>query len=134
MKNTLCAAGASLLMAWTAFGQPVDVGLDNHLGRSILTQPRSSSRLPSDSSGAFVDEQGKSVELGQYFHRGRPAVVALVYFGCPGVCTVLLNELTLALRELEIVPGRAFDVLAVSIDPKDGPAQAREQKTKYLEL
>ena len=46
----------------------------------------------------FKDEQGKTVQLGDYFHHGRPVILNLVYYQCPMLCTEVLNGLTSALK------------------------------------
>src|SRR4051812_42098274 len=41
---------------------------------------------------AFVDDFGKPVTLGNYFGPGKdkPAILVLVYYGCPRLCTMVL--------------------------------------------
>jgi len=80
---------------------------------------------------AFVDETGTPVRLGQYFGK-HPAILALVYFQCPMLCSEELNGLTAALRMVKLTPGKDFDVIVVSIDPTEGPALAAQKKASYL--
>ena len=80
---------------------------------------------------AFVDEAGKSVHLADYFGT-RPAILALVYFRCPMLCSEELNGLTSALQMVRFVPGKDFDVIVVSIDPSEGPDLAAAKKGSYL--
>jgi protein SCO1 len=63
---------------------------------------------------------------------GRPAILALVYFECPMLCTLVMNGIVGALRAVALEPGRDFDVIAVSIDPRETPALARKAKTSLL--
>jgi protein SCO1/2 len=79
----------------------------------------------------FVDETGRQVQLGQYFGK-RPAILALVYFQCPMLCSEELNGLTSALKMVHLTPGRDFDVIVVSIDPSEGPALAAAKKASYM--
>ena len=79
----------------------------------------------------FVDETGKTVQLGQYFGK-HPAILALVYFQCPMLCSEELNGLTSALRMVHLTPGRDFDVVVVSIDPTEGAALAAAKKASYV--
>ena len=71
----------------------------------------------------FTDETGKQVQLGQYFGK-HPAILALVYFQCPMLCSEELNGLTSSLRMVHLTPGKDFDVVVVSIDPTEGPTLA----------
>jgi protein SCO1/2 len=49
------------------------------------------------------------------------------------LCTVVLNSLVSTLNVLSLEPGRDFDVVAVSFDPREKPALAAAKKTTYLE-
>src|ERR1700751_2109336 len=57
------------------------VGVSQHLNQ----------QLPLDA--VFVDETGKTVKLGDYFGK-KPAILALVYYTCPMLCSEELNGLT----------------------------------------
>ncbi|MBA3297645.1 MAG: SCO family protein [Acidobacteria bacterium] len=80
----------------------------------------------------FVDENGKDVRLGDYFGK-RPVLLALVYYECPMLCTQVLNGVTGALKVLNFDVGKQFDVVAVSINPKEGPGLASQKKRAYVE-
>ncbi len=80
----------------------------------------------------FVNEEGKHIELSDLFHSG-PVVLALVYYGCPNLCTLTLDGLFKALQELPFDAGKKFSVAVVSIDPNERPALAAEKRTKYLQ-
>jgi protein SCO1 len=80
----------------------------------------------------FVDETGREVKLGEYFGK-RPVLLALVYYECPMLCTQVLNGVTGALKVLSFDVGKEFDVVAVSINPKEGPGLAAAKKQAYVE-
>lgn len=77
------------------------------------------------------DESGAERPLGQFFH-GRPVVLSLVYYECPMLCTLSLNGLVSALSVLSMNPGKDFEILTVSFDPKETSAQATLRKKAYL--
>ncbi|MPY91201.1 MAG: SCO family protein [Luteitalea sp.] len=83
---------------------------------------------------SFVDEEGRTVRLGDYFGR-RPVVLALVYYECPMLCTQVLNGLTGTLKTpgFPFEVGRDFDVVAVSFNPKEGPKLAALKKLAYVD-
>ena len=54
-----------------------------------------------------------------YFGK-RPAILALVYYQCPMLCSEELNGLTSALQMVNYIPGKDFNVIVVSIDPTRG--------------
>ncbi len=80
----------------------------------------------------FRDQAGREVELGEYFGE-RPVVVALVYYECPMLCTLVLNGLVSSMKALDFLPGRDFDVVAVSFDPREKPELALAKRAAYLE-
>ncbi len=80
----------------------------------------------------FTDENGRDGTLGDYFGK-RPVILALVYYECPMLCTQVLNGLVTALGVMNFEPGREFDVVAVSFNPREGPGLASQKKANYLE-
>ena len=95
------------------------VGVSQHLNR----------QLPLDA--AFVDDTGKSVRLGDYFGK-RPAVLSLVYYNCPMLCSEELDGLASALMMVKLTPGKDFDVVVISFDPSETPAMAAHAKALYV--
>ncbi len=79
----------------------------------------------------FRDETGKTVELGEYFGK-RPVVLALVYYDCPMLCTLILNGLTDSLKAVNLDVGIDFDIVAVSFDPRETPELAAAKKAEYV--
>lgn len=78
------------------------------------------------------DEHGSVVRLGDYFKSGRPVLLNFVYYRCPMLCPIVLQGMSSALSELKFNIGEQFDVLTISIDPRDTAAQAAEIKDKYV--
>ncbi len=79
----------------------------------------------------FRDEAGKAVELREYFGK-RPVVLALVYYDCPMLCTMILNGLTSSLKAVHLDAGIDFDVVAVSFDPRETAELAAGKKAEYV--
>ena len=63
---------------------------------------------------------------------GRPVVLALVYYECPMLCVQALNGLVQALKVMTLEPGRDYDIVTVSFNPRETPAQAAAKKAHYL--
>ncbi len=93
--------------------------IEQHLGASLPL------------TAIFRDETGQSVALGSYFG-SKPAVLALVYYRCPLLCSEELNGMVGALEMLPQRPGKDFNVIVASIDPSEGPELAAQQKALYL--
>jgi protein SCO1/2 len=78
----------------------------------------------------FHDETGASVPLRSFFGT-KPVVLAPVYFRCPMLCSQVLSGVVAGLRPLSIKPGRDFEILAVSFNPADTPAEAASKRAQY---
>ena len=75
----------------------------------------------------LTDEHGRTVKIGDYFGK-RPVVLSFVYYGCPMLCLQSLSSLAATLGVLSENPGEDFEVVSVSIDPRETPvAGAREE-------
>jgi protein SCO1 len=80
----------------------------------------------------FKDEAGRNVPFSNFFSKGKPVVLALVYYRCPMLCTQILTGLESTLKAVTFNPGKDFEVVAVSFDPKDTPELAAAKKQTYL--
>ncbi len=83
-------------------------------------------------NAAFVDETGAPVTLGKYFDGKHPAVVSMVYYNCPMLCSEEMDGLTSALEMVHLVPGKDFQIVLISIDPSETPELAAKKKAFYL--
>jgi protein SCO1/2 len=98
--------------------------------REIGFEQNLDARLPLDVP--FVDEHGRTVRLGDYFG-AKPVVLLFVYYDCPLLCSHVLGALTSTLGVLSLDVGRDFQVVTVSIDPREKPALAMSRKALSLE-
>jgi protein SCO1/2 len=80
----------------------------------------------------FRDEAGKEIPLSTFFHAGKPVLLAPVYYRCPMLCTQILNGVASSLKAVSLSPGRDFEIVAFSFDPKDTPETAAAKKQVYL--
>jgi protein SCO1/2 len=97
-----------------------EVGFDQKLG----------DRVPQDIT--LAAEDGSPVRFAELL-RGRPVVLALVYYECPMLCTMVLNGVVSGLKPLAFTAGKEFDVVVVSFDANEKPPLARAKKAAYLE-
>ncbi len=87
-------------------------------------------RIPLDIT--LVDGAGREVTLGRLLDGERPVVLNLGYYQCPSLCTVMLNKLLDAVRDMAWTPGQEYTILTVSFDPREGPELARAKKQAYI--
>ena len=95
-----------------------DVGLDQKLNAQIPLNL------------TFTDENGKTVQLSQYFG-SKPVILTLVYYTCPMLCTRILDNLDMSLRAIPLNLGKDYNVVTVSIDPSDTTAEADSKHQLY---
>jgi protein SCO1/2 len=81
----------------------------------------------------LVNQDGKIVRLRDYLGKGRPVMLALVYYRCPTLCGVMLQGITQVLQKIDWKVGREFDVLTVSIDPTESTELAKEKRRGFLQ-
>lgn len=112
MLALLLAASAALAHAPAP---PTDLderaGFDQRLGLS----------LPMDAT--FRDSNGRAVSL-RKLADGKPLLLALGYYQCPNLCDVVLDGIAHSVARMKLQPGRDFQVVFVSIDPRETPAMA----------
>jgi protein SCO1/2 len=79
----------------------------------------------------FKDDGGNAVTLQKYF-QGKPVLVEMVYFYCPMLCSEVMKGTFRGLKDLSFRPGRDYQLVVVSVNPKEGPDIAADEKKKYL--
>jgi protein SCO1/2 len=97
--------------------------------KGVTIEQRLNSQIPLDAT--FRDENGQTVQLAKYFGK-RPVVLALVYYECPMLCTQILNGVVRTAKSMTLVPGKDYDVVVISFDPKETPAMATAKKATYM--
>ena len=86
--------------------------------------------LPFDAQ--FVDENGNTVRLGDFFSGDRPVILTLNYYECPMLCGLQLNGLVDGLDGLDWTPGDQFEIVTISINPLETPTLAKLKKQNYI--
>ena len=130
LSFVLAMAAPALTPAWADVGkvpagteipaQLKEVGIDQKLG----------AQLPSGAQ--FLNEKGERIRFGQLISR-RPVILALVYYQCPMLCSMVLNGALRSLRALKLNAGTDFDVVVLSFDPDEKPPLAEKKKFEYTE-
>jgi protein SCO1/2 len=99
----------------------VKVGIEEKLGQNI----------PMDLK--FKDENGDDITLRQ-MSNGKPLIIDMAYYTCPGICDEVLASLTSTIDEVSETPGQDFNVATVSFDPADNSEIALKKKEQYWGL
>ena len=81
----------------------------------------------------LTDSLGRRIKTGYAIDGNMPVIISLNYSDCPMLCNVQLNQLCKSLKELDLQLGEDFQILTVSIDPKESTEKIRETKAKYVD-
>jgi protein SCO1/2 len=107
-------------------------GTKNALAAEDLAEfafaPHPGAQLPLDAQ--LLDEQGRIVPLGRYF-AGKPVVLVLDYLRCKTLCGLTLENLFAGLGRLPLNAERDFQVVVITIDPRDKQADLAAAKARY---
>jgi protein SCO1/2 len=96
------------------------VGIDEALGYQL------------DLTIMVTKEDGAQVPLSHFFSQGKPVMLSFVYYNCPGLCSLHLNGVLDAMKEIDWSAGKEYQYLTVSFDGKEGPDLAMAKKQNYL--
>ena len=133
--RAIAAIAALLVSGAVARGQAVPGNIGNTSTimpsqlKNVGFDPQLNAQIPLDLS--FVDENGSNVQLRDYFKQ-KPVVLAFVYYGCPMLCNQVEQGVVGALRMLSFTPGRDYEVVFVSFDPRESADMAAQKKKSAL--
>ena len=130
------ALGLALLSTrCAALAHGDDIGdLDHDTPRALMSQVGMTQKIdnPVPLDGTFKDENGKTVQFGQYFGQ-KPIMLNLISYTCTQVCTAEAEVLQNTLKDLPFHVGKEFDMVTVSIDPRETTAMAQAHKEESLQ-
>src|ERR1700681_1813466 len=98
--------------------------------QNVGFEPQLNAQMPLDLP--FVDENGSNVQLRDYFKQ-KPVVMAFVFYCCPMLCNQVEQGVVGALRMLSFTPGRDYEVVFVSFDPRESADMAAQKKKSTVE-
>ncbi len=137
----VCAACAAVIVALASTTVPAqglqsgqDVSLNDGVPReveNVTVEQKLGSQIPLNLP--LTDSMGRRVKTGYYIDGKKPTIVSLNYSNCPMLCNVQLNQLAKSLQQLDLQIGKDFQLLSVSIDPRESTATALQTKQKYVE-
>lgn len=78
----------------------------------------------------LFDEKGEPKPLKDFIN-GKPTIISLIYFRCPGICSPLSNGLADVIDKVDLEPGKDFNVISVSFNPQENYVMGNEKKENY---
>lgn len=80
----------------------------------------------------FTASSGSTVQLKDLFGKQRPVVLAMMYYRCPMLCPMVMDNLTRQMRGVDFALGKEYDAVIVSFDPKDTVADGVQMKRSAI--
>ena len=132
-----------LMLNASAFAQRMSYGKVPTVGEKgpadpegVAYQQRRGEMIPIDLE--FYDHNSQPVKLRDLMN-GKPTILVLAYYRCPKLCNLVLTGVLDALNVIRkgdptFVAGGPFNVIAVSIDPREAPMTlARPKRLNFLQ-
>lgn len=118
-QSTAPQPGASA--RFDSINAATDIGIDQ----------RMNSQVPLDVT--FRDETGETKPLGSFFGK-RPVWLVMPFYRCKGTCTQMINGIvdTMHQPNLNYKVGQDFDVVVISIDPRETSDLAEAKKKQVV--
>lgn len=79
----------------------------------------------------FTNSDGKKVNLYDMLD-GKPAVISMVYFNCPGICSPLLEGFADVIGQSDLIPGEDYNAFSISFDHHEDTTVSAKWKKNYL--
>jgi protein SCO1 len=80
----------------------------------------------------LINEKGERVQLRDVITM--PTIINFVYFRCPGICSPLMEAIAGVMDKSDMVPGKDYQVLTISFDPRETIDLGLKKKANYLNL
>lgn len=97
-------------------------GVDERAGEIIALNSR------------FMDIKGNWSSLKEFFFDERPVFLSMNYADCPQLCQNQLKILAEKFSEAKMVPGKDFEFISISLDPREADVRTREVKQNFSRL
>jgi protein SCO1/2 len=78
----------------------------------------------------LVNEKGDTVLLKDVIDK--PTILNLVYYECPGTCSPLMFGVSKFIDEVDLKPGKDYEVITISFDPSEKINLGIEKKAAYV--
>ncbi|MGC4068185.1 MAG: SCO family protein [Polyangiaceae bacterium] len=85
-----------------------------------------------DPRETFVDESGRTRNFGEFFDGRRPTLLTMNYSNCPMLCSLHLNGVAKALKDMKSELGVDYRVVTVSFDPSDTSERLAKMRSRFL--
>lgn len=80
----------------------------------------------------FVDARGDTVPFRSVvFEDSLPVMLVMHYSDCPMLCGLVLNGVSKVSQNVDLVPGKDYRIVSVSVDPLETPQRAKASEKRF---
>jgi protein SCO1/2 len=119
------------LLAWLVVITPANAHLQT-AKKSLLDKvgfdQNLNAQLPLNTS--FIDASGNRVKLQEYFVKS-PVILLFGYYTCKNLCSTVFESLIRTMNDVSLRSGSDYQVVNISINPKETPADARKREHEF---
>jgi protein SCO1/2 len=83
-----------------------------------------------DLTTKLVNESGDTVLLREVINK--PTILNLVYYQCPGTCSPLMWGISKFIDQVDLKPGKDYNVITISFDPTERIDLGIKKKASYI--
>jgi protein SCO1 len=122
---------AALLFSMLVLAIPsaADARVDSGAFNTLAFRQHPGAQLPVGAE--LTDESGRQVSLASALGN-RPSLLVLEYLRCQNLCSLVLRGAVASLKQAQLTPGRQVNLVAISIDPRDTPADIAAARAQYV--
>ena len=82
----------------------------------------------------FKGLDGNWYSLKEFFFEDKPVFLSLNYANCPQLCQNQLKMIAERLTESGLKPGKDYEFISISIDPREAQVKTRQAKESFCRL
>ena len=119
---------AALAVVWGMLASPLLA--DTQQPRmGIFTKPGATVDL----TLPLVDEEGRTMSLGDFIPSGKPFILVPIFYKCPRLCGLTFGGVVELVNNLPEKLGDDYVVVSYSFNPKEGPKDAQEKRGEVFQ-
>lgn len=114
----LCLISTGSFSQTSLFDKQMQISFDERQGQFVALDTK------------LVNENGDTVLLKDVLDK--PAILNLVYYECAGTCSPLMFGVSKFIDELDLKPGKDYEVITISFDPSEKIDLGIKKKAAYI--
>jgi protein SCO1 len=127
---TVCCSVLFVLIACSTLSAQLNQQKPENL-QGVEVEEHLGEKIPGDLM--FANAEGDSVSINDLLDEDKPVILNPVYYNCPQLCSMVMDEIYEGIEDLEWTPGEDYTIITFSINPDETPSLAAQTKGEYLD-